>query len=49
MRDWEEVEFKFLEMNEIVFEYRKLLTVVTKNRYVLEKYLSYKINENMKS
>lgn len=48
MREWGEVEFEFSEMNEIVFEYRKLLSVVTKNLYVLEKYLSYKINENMK-
>lgn len=48
MRDWGDLEFEFSEMNEVVFDYQKLLSVVGKNLYVLEKYLSYKINENMK-
>lgn len=48
MRDWGDLEFEFSEMNEIVFDYQKLLSVVDKNLYVLEKYLTYHINENMK-
>lgn len=48
MRDWGDLEFEFSEMNEVVFDYQKLLSVVGQNLYVLEKYLSYKINENMK-
>lgn len=48
MRDWGELELEISDLNEIVFDYQKLLQTIDNNISVLEKYLSYKINENMK-
>lgn len=48
MREWGQLEFEFSEMDKVIFDYQRLLNVVDKNLYVLEKYLSYKINDNMK-
>ena len=48
MRDWGDLEFEFSKMDEMVLDYHKLLDTVDQNLYVLEKYLSYTINENMK-
>lgn len=48
MRDWGDLEFEISDLNEMVFDYQRVLTVVDKYLYVLEKYLSYKINDNMK-
>lgn len=48
MRDWGDLEFEISDLNEIVFDYQRVLTIVDKYLFVLEKYLSYNINDNMK-
>lgn len=48
MRDWGDLEFETSEINEMVYDYQHLLQSIDDNLYVLEKYLSYKLNENMK-
>ncbi|MGN1378455.1 MAG: BglG family transcription antiterminator, partial [Dorea sp.] len=48
MRDWGSLGFEISELDEMAFDYQRVLEVMDKNLYVLEKYLSYKVNENMK-
>lgn len=46
MRDWDEMEFP--EIHNTFIDYDKLSEVVDRNLYVLNRYFSYNINNNMK-
>lgn len=48
MRKWGELEFEFKGSNMPFIDFQNLSRIVDKYIYILEKYLSYRINSNMK-